>query len=154
MNDNTTLAIDGLAVHRITRLLTRDTFPPVRRAREALLEWFPPDGALVPRESRWTAWSMAEWADGRKGGEEPATGEKVVLQSPEGLLLEGMAHASGTIVKRGHPIGELISCPWCSGFWVAVGVVVARRFVPRVWGPLAKALAFSSAAGILSGHEG
>lgn len=52
-----------------------------------------------------------------------------------------------------HPLGELISCPWCSSVWVAVGVVAARRYAPRVWRPVATILAGSAVAGFLSEME-
>lgn len=29
------------------------------------------------------------------------------------------------VVDEGHWLGNLISCPWCSGWWVGVGVFVA-----------------------------
>lgn len=38
------LAVDMLAAARITRLVTTDTFPPVKRAREALLKRVDPRG--------------------------------------------------------------------------------------------------------------
>lgn len=62
--------------------------------------------------------------------------------------------------ERAHDDGEdapklaqWISCPWCAGFWCAAFVVIARRVAPGVWHPLAKALAFSSAAGLLRAAE-
>lgn len=48
----------------------------------------------------------------------------------------------------------LATCPWCSGFYLAVGVVVTRAVAPRAWEPVARALALSSAAGLLAAHEG
>lgn len=42
------------------------------------------------------------------------------------------------------------NCPWCLSFWLGVAVVIARRVAPRVWDPLAKALAFSAASGVIS----
>lgn len=45
-------------------------------------------------------------------------------------------------------LAVLVSCPWCSGMWIAIGVVALRRLVPRWWAPLAKALALSAAAGL------
>lgn len=35
-------------------------------------------------------------------------------------------------VDEGTKLGELISCPWCSGFWVALLVCVAAWFAP-IW---------------------
>lgn len=46
-------------------------------------------------------------------------------------------------------LGYLVTCPWCSGMWIGAGVAVARTLVPKLWGPVAYALAASSAAGII-----
>lgn len=52
-----------------------------------------------------------------------------------------------------HPkMVELATCRWCSGMWLALGVVfVARRF--RWWPAMADALACSAAAALLAGFE-
>lgn len=49
-------------------------------------------------------------------------------------------------------LGYLVTCPWCTGFWVSAGVVAARRAAPGLWGGIALALATSSAVGILYEH--
>lgn len=48
-------------------------------------------------------------------------------------------------------LGELLQCPWCLSIWVAAGVVAARRLAPRVWGMVARGLAFSAGAGVITG---
>lgn len=50
-------------------------------------------------------------------------------------------------------LAVLVTCRWCAGMWVSLGVVVARRLFPRAWPPLAKALAFSAGAALLAGLE-
>lgn len=52
-----------------------------------------------------------------------------------------------------HPKwAELVSCRWCAGMWLALGVVfVARRF--RWWPAMADALAASAAAAIVARVE-
>lgn len=51
----------------------------------------------------------------------------------------------------GHTkIAFAVTCPWCASMYVGAGVVVARKVAPRVWGPVAAALAFSAVAGLLS----
>lgn len=52
----------------------------------------------------------------------------------------------GTAAK----INTLLSCPWCVGWWVACGVVVARKVAPRIWEPVATALALSATTGIIA----
>lgn len=44
----------------------------------------------------------------------------------------------------------LIDCPWCLSVWVGFGVVLARSVHPRVWGLVARALAFSAATGLIT----
>src|SRR4051794_36902420 len=52
--------------------------------------------------------------------------------------------------RGGHrKLVELSECPWCIGFWVACGVVAARRVVPRAWSPIAEVFAFSAVSGLL-----
>lgn len=47
-------------------------------------------------------------------------------------------------------LGYLVSCPWCVGFYVSVAAVAARRLAPGAWEPAARALALSSAIGLMS----
>lgn len=47
---------------------------------------------------------------------------------------------------------ELADCPWCVSVWCAFGIVAARRYAPRAWPPVARALAAASVAGIVSSH--
>lgn len=44
----------------------------------------------------------------------------------------------------------LVTCPWCAGMWVALGVVVVDRVAPRPWRSLRRALAMSAAAGLIA----
>lgn len=50
-------------------------------------------------------------------------------------------------------LAAFIVCPWCTGFWIAIGVALARRYASRLWEPIARTLALSSAAALLAGHE-
>lgn len=50
-------------------------------------------------------------------------------------------------------LAYLVTCPWCAGFYVTLAVLAARRFAPRLWSPIATALAVSFVAGIGAGHE-
>ena len=50
-------------------------------------------------------------------------------------------------------LATLATCRWCAGFWVAVFVIAARAVAPRWWDPVAKTLAVSSAATLLSRAE-
>jgi hypothetical protein len=53
--------------------------------------------------------------------------------------------------ERGHTkLVELIECPWCTGFWISVVAVGARRVAGRRWAPIGEALALSAVAGLLA----
>lgn len=97
------IGFDFLAASRLTRLITTDSFPPIRLAREWVL------GKVDPGGVRFVS-----------GAEPPA-------------------------------LAELLECNWCAGMYVAAGVVAARRFLPGVWGPLAKILATSMVVGEVAG---
>lgn len=60
-----------------------------------------------------------------------------------------------TALKHEGPpwVGTLLECPWCAGFWVSVAVATARVAAPKAWRPVARVLALSSAAGLLSSRE-
>jgi hypothetical protein len=53
--------------------------------------------------------------------------------------------------ERGHTkLVELIECPWCTGFWMSVVAVGARRVTGRRWAPVGEVLALSAVAGLLA----
>lgn len=45
-----------------------------------------------------------------------------------------------------------LGCYWCASVPIAFGVVAARRVAPRAWDPVARALACSAVAGVVSEH--
>ncbi len=51
-------------------------------------------------------------------------------------------------------LATLITCEWCTSVWIAFGVLAARRLAPDVWDPIARALALSAVAGLVSNHAG
>lgn len=53
---------------------------------------------------------------------------------------------------RPHWLGELVTCPWCAGFWVAAGVVAARSWL-GFWPILGTVLAISAVVGLLARIE-
>lgn len=50
-------------------------------------------------------------------------------------------------------LATLVTCRWCAGMWVSLGVVAARRYCPKLWAPLAQALAYSAGAALLARLE-
>jgi hypothetical protein len=67
-----------------------------------------------------------------------------IIDRPRDALMERLRR------RERDKLVELIECPWCTGFWVALGVVVARRLAPRVWDPIARVFAYSAAAGFVA----
>lgn len=50
-------------------------------------------------------------------------------------------------------LAVLLTCRWCAGVHVAVGVVVARRCFPRLWQPVAEVASLAALAALLTGLE-
>lgn len=46
MSNATDLTVDGLAAWRLTHLVVKDEFPPVKAARDAVLDHFGPDSSI------------------------------------------------------------------------------------------------------------
>lgn len=131
---------DGLATFRLTRLITEDDFPPVKRARETWWRRWPDDGQMLDGE-------LVTREEGRTGP--PNVGEQAEARL-NGRAYNAVWSGDGWTATEGHPLGILIGCPWCAGMWVAFGVVLARRVAPRAWSPVARALALSAVAGLLA----
>lgn len=120
------MLLDVLAVHRLTRLVTRDTITRPLRARVIALaygtdEWKWPNDT-VPTGA-YDALSEAEW-DQRPESDDDAP-----------------------------KLAAFVICPWCVGLWISFGVVAARRYAPVLWDPVARALACSTAAALAVGLE-
>jgi len=50
-------------------------------------------------------------------------------------------------------LATLITCRWCAGVWIAAGVTAARLAAPKAWEPVARGLALSACAVLLSRLE-
>jgi hypothetical protein len=136
----TTLVVDALAVFRLTRLVTRDDFPPIKRAREAWWRRWPDDGQVLDDD-------LVRRDEMRTGP--PNVGEQGVARL-DGRDYNVVSTGQQWIAEEGHPLGILIGCPWCTSVYVGAGVVLARRIAPGLWDPFAKLLAFSAVAGIIA----
>jgi len=143
--------IDGLAVYRLSRLVARDTFPPVAHARTTWLEAHPLPGTLLP--------NPVDKKNCRVGNDGSLHGTiTYVVPGWLGLGTRVSARASTPDPELGwyadgSPLGELIDCSACNSVWLAAGVVFLRRFTPRFWSPIAALLASSAVAALLSSHE-
>jgi hypothetical protein len=62
--------------------------------------------------------------------------------------------AEGTAEREAHPaVSYLLTCPWCVSVYVAAGWAALLAAAPAVAAPAGAALAWSSAAGLLSSLE-
>lgn len=68
----------------------------------------------------------------------------VIFDRPRNHVKKALHEAGWTTALEG------LSCTFCVSCYVGVAVVAARMVVPRVWSPLARALAFSDVAGIIA----
>lgn len=93
-----TLLIVALAVARITRLIVRDTFPPILWAREHLLARWPSEDTSFTEE----------WID----GETTRYGAPVIRDGDTWYPAEP------------HWVGDLITCVWCCSAWVSLVATV------------------------------
>lgn len=118
-----TIALMVLAVYRLTRLVVKDTFPPVLWVRDRLA-----------------------------GGWRPATGEEMRnADLPVSQLDLGHGTVSAVYNKRSprspYWLAELLSCTWCASGWVSGAVTTAVALTvglpspwlvgPAVWGAAA-----------------
>lgn len=150
-------SVDALAAYRLTRLVIKDTIAD--RPRDFVYEWASEgtcDAELAQERDRGSRVLRCLRPAGHRSelhettvrwlGE---TDDEVVRWTDDD---EGASPASPA--KWVHPkIAELLGCPWCAGFWISIGVVAARRVVPRAWDPVARVLATSAIAGIIGSEE-
>lgn len=128
------LFVDALATYRLTRLVTEDTL--TLELRERAIAWA--YGATVVGGTSDRTVNLLNMIE---------RDDLVPLDAPD-YWQQVMEHDSDP-----PKVATLVTCPWCTGMWVAFGVVAARRFVPRAWSPLAKALALSAVAGLIAVNE-
>lgn len=128
------LALDALAVHRLTRLVTADSITRPMRALAIGLAYEPADtklrieamngslGSQAQVDAGWITWTTdREWEDR-------------ALADDDAPML-----------------AELVTCRWCAGMWVALGVAVVRR--TRWWRAMRVVLALSSLGVLIAGAE-
>lgn len=120
------LAVDTLAIHRLTRLVTADTITRPLRVRVIAIaygtdEWKWPNDTVPVGATN--ALSESDW--------------------------DALPHGDDDAPK----LAAFIVCPWCVGLWISFGVCVLRRYTPGVWEPVARALALSTAAAVIAAHE-
>lgn len=108
------MILDALAVARLTRLVVEDAITEPLRAR-----------AIV-------------WAYG---------GEREFTRARARLNITPSCHEHDDVVAEDDcppKIATLVTCPWCSGIWLAAGVVLVSR--TRAWRPVRDLLAVAELA--------
>ena len=124
-------AVNALAVHRITRLISADTIPIIRKPREWLLRrWPSEDTVFMPSEVTVPEHDPA-YVDGTT---------TVVFQDGDEWF-----------AIRPHWLGDLVTCAWCVSMYVAP-VVIAADYFWDWWPWVAISLAYSTVTGLL-GNE-
>lgn len=110
-----TALVLALAVARLTRLVVKDTFPPVLWVRDRL--------AGGPRKP-----TRAEtYHDNYPNDLEPGVSRLVPglrgvwYLGPDGDVLVHRA----PVTWAPHWLGELITCPWCASGWIAGALILA-----------------------------
>jgi hypothetical protein len=127
------LIVISLAVYRVTRLLVKDTFPPVLWLRDRFV-------------GGWRPLTSAEWRTVR----ERSVGNEtlVTFQAELPFQVQKIDGEENRWVEKWSWVPEwlsdLVSCPWCASGWVSLAVVVAVAVTvgvpapvlvwPAVWG--------------------
>lgn len=144
------VVVDALAAFRLTRLIVEDTIadPP----RDLAYEW-----AVGGEQCDAHRHGERTFRCSRPAGHRSDLHEARIryLHAEEDEVVRWTDSDDGAMapspVEWRHPkVAEFLGCPWCAGFWISIGVVGARRFAPRLWDPVARVLATSAIAGILS----
>lgn len=108
------LLILALAVSRLSRLIVSDSIT------EKLRNWI---------------WYRLPASDTEFGDSEVKVDGKDTLGNQIGVLHKTGVHVFRTrtawYATQPRMIGNLISCPWCAGFWVAIAVWAGYWFYPE-----------------------
>lgn len=135
------LIINALAAYRLTRLWVEDMLPPLPRVRDRIEQWADQRHRLSVSNAR-----LADNEDARERGEDPKVQRSVWGRGPREERTEETHALYGGL----HPVMYLVQCAWCSGYWIALAVVLAASLIPAtVWAFLAVPLAFSATTGLL-----
>lgn len=120
------IVLDALAAYRLTKLATDDVL--TQPARDRLVE----TAYLLAGRSEQQRWDFL--ARRRQLSLEEGDWQQIVEEDD-------------------HPpkLATLVTCRWCAGYWIAFGVVLARRF--GWWRFVRDASALSAAAALLARLE-
>lgn len=114
------LIVISLAVYRLTRLIVKDTFPPVLWLRDHVV-------------GGWRPLTEGEWRLVRARSAQPF-GDTVTFQTQD---VDGVTNRWVDRWKWVPDwLADLLSCPWCASGWVSLLVVCAVTFTIGVPAPL------------------
>lgn len=146
--------INALVAYRLTRLWVDDMLPPLPRVRDAINDW-----AYGRDAARLTAAIQADRRDPAWQAEADEAGKRALRGGYTASTVIG-THEQAEINRQqrngGMPIlAYLTTCYWCSGFWIALAVVLAASLIPATaWLLLAAPLALSATTGLISSTRG
>ena len=126
-----------LTVHRLTRLVVADTFPPIKHLRDRILSRWPSEDTI-----------FGEDAITSTSGE----GQDDVVTTQAGVIVDWEPEI-GWYAREPHWFGDLITCPWCTSVWVAALTVPVFWLFPDVMLWVGLVPAASSITALLGGHD-
>jgi len=135
-----------LAVYRLTRLIVKDTFPPVLWLRDHLV-------------GGWRPLTEAEWRIIRH--RESVVGKALGAFSPVPFVMKDVDHGNGPVASRWVDrwrwvpdwLADLLSCPWCASGWVSLVVVAVTCVVVGVPLPILVWLAVWAAGSLIAAQR-
>ncbi len=121
MSDPFVFFLLSLAAYRLTRLVVRDTFPPVLWLRDRLA-------------GGWRPLTRAEWETFAAA----SPTRQAVLQIDLSFNADDEQQQRYVRRLRWSPcwLAELLSCPWCVSGWVSAALVVAAALTIGLPTPL------------------
>lgn len=131
--------IMSLAVYRLTRLVVKDTFPPILWMRDHLVGGWRP---VTAGERR----AVAAQNDGK-------------AIAP--FHVRDVDHGDGKVMSRWVDrwkwvpdwLADLLSCPWCASGWVSLAVVVTTAIMVGVPLPILVWLAVWAAGALIAAQR-
>lgn len=120
MNEAVHFVILAAVVYRLTRLVTKDDFPPARALRDTLA-------------GGWRPLTSGEWTILGRGTDEQVSR----LGTTQGVDYgDGRGNVESRYLERASWVpqwlADLVSCPWCASGWIAL-VVTAYAWTVADW---------------------